>query len=212
MRGRYVYFPDHLVNLIAPKFIPGDVVGSLGRQVSFAWRALQEPLFRGALSSMWNIAMSDLRPAKAAPPELEDESIGAYFARRFGRPDLVNNVLSALVHGIYGGDVWKLSMENSMFRSLWLADRMPVPRKEGRTVLASRTDLDMYEDLMRKNPTLRAMAELSTPGSIIGFKPGFSSLTDAIAKSLQQNPRVTIKLNNRVGSIRYDRSSGKVKV
>ncbi|CAK7267206.1 oxygen-dependent protoporphyrinogen oxidase [Sporothrix epigloea] len=58
------------------------------------------------------------------PPPSSDESVGAYIMRRTSgqaRP-LVDNMVSALMHGIYGGDVWKLSVASSVFRSGWLAE------------------------------------------------------------------------------------------
>ncbi|OAA61017.1 protoporphyrinogen oxidase [Niveomyces insectorum RCEF 264] len=64
--------------------------------------------------------------ARASPAHLPpDESVGAFFLRRLeGDRRLVDNLASAVVHGIYGGDVWRLSVASSPFRSLWLRETL----------------------------------------------------------------------------------------
>ena len=59
-----------------------------------------------------------MRAPGRIPP---DTSIGAYFERLTGGRQVSDNMLGALMHGIYGGDVWKLSIGSSPFRGLWLA-------------------------------------------------------------------------------------------
>lgn len=50
-----------------------------------------------------------------------DESVDAFFARRFGRP-LAEEMISAMIHGIYAGDSRKLSVR-AVFPQLWEAER-----------------------------------------------------------------------------------------
>ncbi|CAK7266969.1 oxygen-dependent protoporphyrinogen oxidase [Sporothrix epigloea] len=110
--------------------------------VSWAIRSFRHVHREPAFAGIWRAAFGYLVPlgdrledtharmvaaSKApgrVPPPSSDESVGAYIMRRTSgqaRP-LVNNMVSALMHGIYGGDVWKLSVASSVFRSGWLAE------------------------------------------------------------------------------------------
>ena len=66
---------------------------------------LSEPIFKGALYGAFSEFM-EFRPKR--PGGLEDESIGSFVSRRFGSA-IADNVLSAVIHGIYAGDIYKLS-------------------------------------------------------------------------------------------------------
>lgn len=50
-----------------------------------------------------------------------DESVDAFFTRRFGRP-LAERMISAMIHGIYAGDTRGLSIR-TIFPGLWEAER-----------------------------------------------------------------------------------------
>lgn len=50
-----------------------------------------------------------------------DESVDAFFTRRFGKP-LAENMISAMIHGIYSGDTRLLSMR-AIFPGVWEAER-----------------------------------------------------------------------------------------
>jgi oxygen-dependent protoporphyrinogen oxidase len=136
------------------------------------------------------------------PRRGEDETIGDFFAGRFGRPDLVDNVLSAMVHGIYGGDVWKLSVQSSLFsraHTNYLLGTSPG------SVFVNLEDLELMQELV-KNKDVRAIAESSTFWGYIYFRNGFATLTDALAKELIQNERVTIRTNEPVEKLRCHQS------
>lgn len=50
-----------------------------------------------------------------------DESVDGFFSRRFG-PTLANEMISAMIHGIYAGDTRRLSVR-AVFPQLWEAER-----------------------------------------------------------------------------------------
>ncbi|EPE06771.1 protoporphyrinogen oxidase [Ophiostoma piceae UAMH 11346] len=92
-----------------------------------------QPLFRGVVPRMMYTLLfppqknthqreldtvATMRAPGRIPP---DTSVGAYFERLTGGRQVSDNMLGALMHGIYGGDVWKLSIGSSPFRGLWLA-------------------------------------------------------------------------------------------
>lgn len=67
-----------------------------------------EPVFENLLRGIVNDAGSEPRSS-----EIEDESVGAFITRRWA-PEIANNLVSALYHGIYAGDIWKLSAKQLM--------------------------------------------------------------------------------------------------
>ncbi|CAK7214843.1 oxygen-dependent protoporphyrinogen oxidase [Sporothrix bragantina] len=147
---QYIYYPDHLVNVSLFNGKPKLEDFGQGAQrwqyytalVSWAIQCFlhiqREPAFQGFWNTGWGFLkptaererdthkrflMACIAPGRM-PPASCDESVGAYIMRRTngqGLP-LVNNMVSALMHGIYGGDVWKLSIASSVFRNGWLAE------------------------------------------------------------------------------------------
>ncbi|KAI9739111.1 MAG: oxygen-dependent protoporphyrinogen oxidase [Cirrosporium novae-zelandiae] len=103
---RYLYYPDHLVAL------PDRWTNVFLR----CWRLFTEPLYSGLLSGLYHELNTPKRPQS-----LDDESIGDFFSRRLGSDLLVNNLMSAMIHGIYAGDIWKLSAR-SLLPLYWEAE------------------------------------------------------------------------------------------
>lgn len=108
-RNRFVYYPDHLVKIPTPK-----------KSIESIWNLFQElrsePLFDKLLSSML------LEPTKPPRPHSEwqrDESIASFISRRF-HPKVADNLVSALAHGVYAGDIDQLSAQTILgpFRNM----------------------------------------------------------------------------------------------
>ncbi|KAJ9157472.1 Protoporphyrinogen oxidase [Pleurostoma richardsiae] len=214
---RYIYYPDHLVDVTPPT---ADILDPIGTALSFlnsAKSVLTEPLFEGFIPSVLTMAASTER-RKASLSDVQagmlrcafpEESIGEYFTARFGRPDLVNNLLSAVVHGIYGGDVWKLSMHDSMMARVAVQEYLP---QHPTGTWMKLEDLYLARDLLYRNEMVQATAQQSRGWSFIGFYNGFGTLTDAMAEALKKNANVTFKLGEPVTSVAYDKSHRKVKI
>lgn len=220
LSSRYVFYPDHLVEM--PSNLPKDFFGRLKWFASVANKILTEPIFTGALRGTLHAALAkNSRNAQAAQraltearshksyaiADLPDVSMGKYFTGLFGRPDLVNNLQSALIHGIWGGDVWKLSMREGTFQQAL------VQESHGATPLVAVKDHDFYSgrDVAVRNESALLLANCfdATVGYIC-FRNGFSTLTDALADALKLNPNVTIKTGVPVASIRYDQGKAVV--
>ena len=104
-QNRYIYYPDHLVRM--PN--PGSIMSYNG------WT---EPIFEGLGKGM---LMELFRPRRL---NVADESISSFISRRFS-PKLADNIVSAVIHGIYAGDIDKLSIR-ALMPNLWnleLAER-----------------------------------------------------------------------------------------
>ncbi|ERS99826.1 hypothetical protein HMPREF1624_03191 [Sporothrix schenckii ATCC 58251] len=111
---------------------------AFGRWVVWcATRVLQEPLFRSLLPGAFSYLLPSTAKAEKMqarmvaaskapgryPPASDDESAGAFMTRMSGgNTALTDNMLSAVMHGIYGGDVWKLSVASSILRPQWLKE------------------------------------------------------------------------------------------
>ncbi|KAE8554924.1 hypothetical protein EYB25_003471 [Talaromyces marneffei] len=102
-RNRYVYYPDHLVRMPGPK--PGG--GTLSTILETLTTIFTEPIFKGTVMGILKEpavetrSISDLR---------KDESVGDFISRRFGSK-VADNLASAVYHGIYAGDIYKLSAD-----------------------------------------------------------------------------------------------------
>ncbi|KAL8287999.1 hypothetical protein RB597_000201 [Gaeumannomyces tritici] len=223
---RYIYYPDHLVEVTGlPKlmwrFHPLASLGVLLRYLcGMARKLVTEPMFDGAgralaawISPKGRKLMRE-RGAKARHKLVEvlaatpDESIGDFFARMLGGRKLVDNVLAAMVHGIYGGDPWRLSVQSSIFMTTVIRRAAGLRASFGLQSKAN-TALteEIYLDLTNKGDAIRA---LFSDGIVSfdrvaanGFKNGFSTFTNAMADALRANPNVEIRLNEPVTSLTY---------
>lgn len=205
---RYFYYPNHLVRL--PN-IPGvrHPVRTLEAVLDLAVDALREPLYKGMPTFAWNL----LRGSSDKPPNLDDVSIGDEFLRRGGRREPVDNMLSAMCHGIYGGDVWKLSCESSIFAAAFMNQRLRHPsgslperwwRKTLVPMLAQ--DLDLLEQMLKtKNESVFKWLMHSQVFKSINFVNGFGTLTDSIVAKLKANPKVKF-VNEKVTKLRRSAS------
>ena len=111
-RNRYIYYPDHLVRMPGP--IPG--AGPLLNFVQNVSTLFKEPIFKGILWSGWKEKDVPVRG------NIEDESVGSFVSRRFG-PRIADNLVSAMMHGIYAGDLYNLSMRTLM-PTLWHLEKL----------------------------------------------------------------------------------------
>jgi len=217
--NRYLYYPDHLVRV--PSQLPlsaGDPLGSLSRVWDLARTVMTEPLFTGLLSSLAHGARFQPGSFDPAPKwpfgrnrgvPADDMSIGDFAAQLLGRRDLVDNALSGLVHGVYGGDLWQLSVASSFLSSAWL--RLSWDGEENGKVPLIPRDLTLLNDLMRDKKVARA-AIAHQGKTLFTMRNGMGTLTDALAAKLERNPRVTLRRDERVSKLEHDQTHGKVKV
>lgn len=220
LSNRYIFYPDHLVGV--PGNLPKDFFGRLRWLYSAANNVATEPAFTGLFGSAvsavlnTNSRYADAARRVLAEPnkggsyaiaDLKDVSMGDYFEGLLGRPDLVNNLLSALVHGIWGGDIWKLSMREGTFQPALIRE------EHGATPQVAVKDHDFYSgrDVAVRNEAALLLANYLNPKvAYLCFRNGFSTLTDALADSMKNNPNVTLKTGTPVTSIRYEQGKAVV--
>ncbi|KAL2022689.1 hypothetical protein VTK56DRAFT_4770 [Thermocarpiscus australiensis] len=192
----YVYYPDHLVAM------PDSSTGLL----ALLYGLLTEPVFRDVFPSALHRFLRRNNQYRIQMLQGDtDMSIGDYFAYLTGGTGVVDKRLSAMIHGITGGDVWKLSMANGpLAHTLTPPDPKPFTHAWVR-----RADYELMRQMIKDKATFD-LAEQYLGASAIWFRNGFSTLTDALAEALRKNPNVTIKTGEPVEAVRYDGRSDRV--
>ncbi|KAI0852604.1 Protoporphyrinogen oxidase [Daldinia vernicosa] len=204
--ARYIYYPDHLVKVPTTAITLENVYHAVE---SF----LTEPLYDGGFGALKSIFKAYLS-RKKSPGSLrdsstfEDESVGEFLGRLFGDDRPVKNIVSGMMHGIYGGDVYKLSARQTIFKSLWRSHKF---QSEPGTVLVEAKDPILIRSLM-SSPNRYKIRELFEKAGVatIAFEDGLLTLSNSLIQDLKNQKNVTIKASSQVTSLKYE--SGQVSV
>ncbi|KAL1872298.1 hypothetical protein VTK73DRAFT_1647 [Phialemonium thermophilum] len=203
---RYIYYPDHLVNL-APSLSPGNLIGNILSLGQFVLRLLREPLFSEIIPSAIRFARSNLQASVKNRPwpgkiredgQPEDMTIADFLIAEGVHPSVVYNIISAIVHGVYGGDVGELSAQNGMFAGF--TDPYRPDYKPG-VQQVSVDDLNVLYDIAKDNKAVRDLAEESAQWGMLSFEGGFGTFTNAVVRDLEVQPNVTLRRGERVTAI-----------
>lgn len=97
------------------------------------------PVVTAGVLSPWGLARAALEPFLPRGNALDDEAVGHYLARRFGR-QVTERLLDPVLGSLHAGDVWRLSMaaatpylaaqasrERSLLVASWRAGPRPAP-------------------------------------------------------------------------------------
>ncbi|KAI1100502.1 hypothetical protein F4804DRAFT_344694 [Jackrogersella minutella] len=199
---RYIYYPDHLVKLPSPDFTPANIFSVL-------YSFITEPLFSGAFKSYLNMSAAgkksrtDMKMSAALAEKLaQDQSIGDFFTELFGDDRLVKNVMSGMIHGIYGGDIYKLSVRHSIFDTIWL--NTMVFRFRGIDWM-NHKDFVLQSDILRSRyrHVVKSLAQKAVDWNIFMFEDGLLTLVNGFAKTLREQ-NVTVKTGSKVTSLVYE--------
>lgn len=205
-----IYYPDHLVSLpkvdFKPLTAPFATLSSIVRLLRLLFR---EPLYRDFVPSLFHFMRTRAHPYNSEVFKgQKDVSVGDFLAFRFGGTGLVDKVFSAAIHGITGGDIWKLSMASGPWADMLLVPDFDLPITH---VVARRADYEMATQIAEDKATHDLAAAHVDAGSL-WFRNGFSTLTNALADALRNNPNVTIKTGEPVQSVRYSDRDDRVLV
>lgn len=207
----------------------------------------------GAGGLSWGDAAALGRRGAARPVEgstvdfstVPDMSIGDFARRMMGGDgpgsQLVDNAISALLHGIYGGDVDALSVRSALpggERRYWdLARPLLKLKQQGQGGEASggqeqqqqqegqqrgepslmyiaRKEIELGRELAA-NPAVARMGENAAEAPLLYFRGGLQSLTNALARALQRGTgkaKVNIKLGGKVTGLKYDEALDRMAV
>jgi oxygen-dependent protoporphyrinogen oxidase len=193
---RYLYDGDRLVRLGMTAQAIDDLRDSpLGREV-----------LPSVLHAAWRILQAKLGLFRMPT---HDVSVGDFLTQLFGRAHMVDNFASAMIHGIYGGDIYKLSAQmlfpGQMYRfyhsSIFAGDSVQIAAEDF--------------ELAREMVSLRSVAEGSRGVPKKGlFAPrgGMSSLVAALEKELGKRTNVSIKTGTPVRGLQYRRGRDIIEV
>ncbi|KAH6690211.1 protoporphyrinogen oxidase-like protein [Leptodontidium sp. MPI-SDFR-AT-0119] len=200
-QNRFLYYPDRLVKMPGPGQDPFDM----------AWRVLTEPVFKGLV---WGSFTERYRPTR--PRELDDESVGSFIARRMASDNVGNNIVSAVLHGIYAGDINQLSVKSLMPQiwhyEAWKGSLMKaiLTKMSERLDVVSRKDTDLRMELRPKID--KTLSDAMMFASVYSFKEGIGALSGAMEKALRNNPNVEFKMETGVTAVEYDGESDGIKI
>ncbi|KAF2878027.1 hypothetical protein BDV95DRAFT_589011 [Massariosphaeria phaeospora] len=205
--NRYIYYPDRLVKLPSPPGLP-------------SLRSLIELFRSGAADGVFSALTEPWWPRR--DPSLTDESVGAFISRRVDKR-VAQNLVSAVYHGIYAGDIWKLSVKTLM-PLLW--------QHEGRSGSIAKGMHDIDADFSKPDrrtlwhpydlASAKAMHDIEIESglkttldeaSVYSFKGGLQQLVHKLKQNLEKNKNVDIKLDSPVQSFKMvPKSAERVKV
>jgi len=181
-QNRFIYYPDHLVRM------PGPGLSFL-QTVSTLW---SEPVFDGAIPA----ALTEVTKPQR-PEGLHDESIGSFISRRFGSK-LADNVVSAIFHGIYAGDIYKLSAR-TILAGLWQMEsryqsiiKGSLNQAFGDVGPIATNDLEIVREFQRL-PPMSDKFEAAKKSSVFTFKGGIGELADQLERKLLESTNVEIR-------------------
>lgn len=174
------------------------------------WSLLTEPVFRGFLPA----AFRDFLKSKRRQSRSDDESIGAFISRRLGR-QVVENLVSPVIHGIYAGDVDELSSDmifpalrfgeaKSDSLVLGMIDTFSILKDEDAELISrwSKTKPPISDALNRK------LNECST----FTFRGGISQLATKLEEVLRGKENVDLRFGGLATTMMPDGADQKVEV
>lgn len=157
---------------------------------------MNEPLFNTLIPA---ILFESFKPPRGIDEWQKDESIADFISRRF-TPEVADNLVSAGMHGIYAGDIDKLSAQALIG---------PLRNMEATGIISSlftnmfsRTQNVLFDDYIAgheswvqylKHNEKSKVKYLGKHSTTLTFKQGTQQLVDAIAADLAKSTKVTIK-------------------
>ena len=182
-RNRYVYLDNRLIN------VQQGIFGMI-----------QEPVLRQTLLEVWQTFFQYSQASG------KDETIGQFLGRR-GLKNTANNLVSAMIHGIYAGDINELSAD-SVFPTLrnheykygspWnFVKQQVLARLSGSDQLDSSSDpveaanwKRLLKLLNEKENDVRHLPAMSA--SVYTLKGGLETLINALEGYLVSHPNVKL--------------------
>ncbi|KAF3941570.1 hypothetical protein ABW19_dt0206092 [Dactylella cylindrospora] len=189
-QNRYIYFDKQLNKL------PHSGAG--------IFSALRLPVLKGAVTSILTEPFRSRRPK-----DVEDESVESFLTRRIG-PDLTNNLVSAVFHGIYAGDIAKLSAD-ALLHEMYRNERLYGGLLRGAFGVQ---EMPVDDLILRQMYAKRSAGLLNKMKgvSIYSFKGGMETFTKALAEDARERENVTIRTGVEVTGVRYNEGKSAIKV
>ncbi|KAL6810891.1 hypothetical protein GGI42DRAFT_201122 [Trichoderma sp. SZMC 28013] len=189
---RYIYYPDHLVPLPPHTSL-----------ASFA----SEPVVLESLWAGFGYVMRRLFSRKDGVP-VQDLSIADWIYHITGSKAVAENLASAMVHGIYGGDIYTLSARSVLDRFYWVHYLPALGPNIRHMAISEQT----FMEAMGQDPQIRKLAQ-QPRGALLNFgETGMETLPIALGDALKGQANVEVKLNAKVTDIDYDSETELIKI
>jgi len=197
-KNRYIYYPDRLAHLPGPGMSAFEILG----------KVLFEPVLQGVISGLWRELTTDARPDSQ-----DDESVGDFLSRRVS-PKIAQNVASAVMHGIYAGDVWQLSAR-SLLPLQWYLEKQHGGIMKGLVnvmpnQLMKAADVELRQEL-RPDLLDKNFGRQISESSVFTFKKGLQQLPDRLREVIETRG-VQIKKNTTALLLRYQENEKAIDV
>lgn len=173
-----------------------QVPNSVGLFVKFMLSDVSE----GVIASVFN------EPFQKKSETDKDESVRSFILRRFGSPALADNVVSAIMHGIYSGNVSKLSVRATLPSLLQIEKEhgsiikgMVLKMREKRPETPKLAGpLVQYELLISPDSNLENLSVSLKKFPIMRLHDGLEVFPRAMAEYLQKQENVDIRYSSGV--------------
>ena len=172
-----------------------------------------EPIFKGTIGTSLQEYFKEKRPAA-----LKDESVGDFVARRFN-PAIANNLVSALYHGIYAGDIWKLSARSLLPTQWRLEEKHGGLLRGSLSAFFNQTQWVLCDDLLTDIQQKEAAQQWSLPMgrsvshcSVFTFRKGVGMLAEALERKLHSSENVVLKKSTLVDALSLGPESSDITV
>ncbi|KAJ4398228.1 oxygen-dependent protoporphyrinogen oxidase [Didymella pomorum] len=194
-KNRFIYYPDRLNRL--PSEAPG-----LGDLFSL-WRT-------GILDGFVGMIKEPMKPKRSST--LSDETVGSFLARRVDER-IANNIISAVFHGIYAGDIWQLSAKTLLGLGWQLEGRygtalggylkMQNESTNGQPqALAHPYDVEAARAMNEEIDISLELAQNMKEASMFTWKDGLQTLVKGLKNAMEKTGNIEIKLNSPVSSFK----------
>ncbi|KAF2124151.1 Protoporphyrinogen oxidase [Dothidotthia symphoricarpi CBS 119687] len=189
-KNRFIFYPDRLNRL--PSEAP-----SLSSLFDL-WRT-------GILSGAFGLIKEPMMPSR--PSLLSDESVGAFLARRVDKR-IADNIVSAVFHGIYAGDVWNLSAKTLLSLAWQLEGKygsalggffklQSEDEGKGQLTIAHPRDVEVARSMNEEIDLDEDFASELKDASMYTFRNGLQTLVTGLTERLEEMG-VEIKTNTPV--------------
>ncbi|CAG8446644.1 1721_t:CDS:2 [Diversispora eburnea] len=190
-QNRYIFYPDKLVKLPGSNFFSGmKPILSTRFLLESIPAIIREPFVEKCLE--------------------EDESIHSFITRRLNEK-IANILISAIVHGIYAGDIKKLSIK-STFTNLYKMEKLYGSILKGsfsKNSFLSTKDLNWIQDINRDNKDLMNTIKNS---SLYSFKDGIEQLVLALVEDLKTRSNVELKTLTNVKELKFKEEENEIEI
>ncbi|KAF1939838.1 hypothetical protein EJ02DRAFT_351337 [Clathrospora elynae] len=185
-KNRFVYYPDTLNRLPSERPSLADLFA--------LWRT-------GILAGAFGMLKEPMVPKR--PAAMTDETVGSFLARRVDKR-IADNLVSAVFHGIYAGDIWQLSAKTLLGLAWQLEGRygsalggffrmQSEDQRPHQVTIVHPVDLQVAKAMNEEIDLDPHFAKSLKDASVFTFKDGQQTLVRALQSAVEAKGNVEIR-------------------